>query len=298
MDNKPNFFIAGAAKSGTTSLFHYASLHPDVYMSEIKEPHYFCHENFPPVFAGPGDEGFSENRLRTMKDYLKLFTPGQNARIRGEGSVYYIYFPEVAERLYEFNPQAKVVLVLRNPVDRAFSAYMHTVRDGRETLSFEDALEAEPSRREAGYQPLWWYRELGLYSAQVERYMRVFPKEQLKILLFEDLRDPPRAVYDTFSFLGLNPDVFIDTSVKQNESGVPKSRLMYHFFAKPNGLKEIIKPLLPTQFRQQIGQQAKSMTLRRETMDPATKLSLKTFYENDIRQLQLLLGRDLSNWMK
>lgn len=298
MDKKPNFFIAGAAKSGTTSLFTYVNLHPDVYMSEIKEPHYFCHDDFPTRFTGPGDEGFSENRLRTEEAYLKLFEPGQNALIRGEGSVYYIYFPDVAQRLMEFNPDSKVVLVLRNPIERAFSAYMHTVRDGRETLSFEEALKAESSRREQGYQPLWWYRELGLYTRQVERYQQVFPKDQLKIFLFEDLKDTSAVVADTLSFLGVDAKIPIDTSVKQNESGVPKSRFVYDFFAKPNGLKEVIKPMLPEKLRQRLGQQAKSMTLRKETMNPETRMELKEFYRDDIAALQDVLGRDLSNWMK
>lgn len=296
MDNKPNFFIVGAAKCGTSSLFHYVELHPDVYMSPIKEPHYFCDDYFPMHFTGPGDEGFSQNRLRNMEDYLRLFEAGNLKKIRGEGSVYYLYFDGIAEQLLEFNPDAKVVIVLRNPVQRAYSAYMHTVRDGRETLTFEEALEREQSRREEGYQPLWWYRELGRYSAQVERYIKAFPSNQLKIFLFEDLRDTAKAVKDTFSFLNLR-DVPVDTSIKYNESGIPKSRMLFNFFAKPNILKEIVKPLLPAKVRQKLGQQAKSMTLRQETMNPQTRSMLTEYFREDIKRLQELIGRDLSSWL-
>ncbi|WAH36938.1 sulfotransferase family protein [Alicyclobacillus dauci] len=298
VSGKPNFFIAGAAKSGTSSLFHYLGLHPKVYMSPIKEPHFFCDEYFPDHFSGPGDEGFSKNRLRDINEYLKLFAASDQAKVVGEGSVYYLYFPGVAEKLYQFNSQAKVVLILRNPVDRAFSAYMHTVRDGRETLTFEEALQQEESRRHQGYQPLWWYRELGLYSCQVQRYIRVFPKDQLKIYLFEDLQDTSKVINDVLSFLGLENDEHIDTSVRYNESGVPKSRFLYNFFAKPNVLKEIAKPLLPQKFRQRLGQRAKTMVLQKESMDPNTRLELQRYYRQDIEKLQTLINRDLSAWLK
>jgi len=294
---KPNFFIVGAAKSGTSSLFHYLDLHPDIYMSAIKEPHYFCHDYFPAHFTGPGDEGFSENRIRTTDDYMKLFEPGIRATIRGEGSVYYAYYPEIAERIYEFNPESKVVLILRNPVDRAFSAYMHTLRDGRETLTFEEALEQEPQRREKGFQPLWWYRELGRYSAQVERYMKIFPSNQLKILLYDDLRNTPKVVRETLRYLGLNTDVNIDTSTKHNISGIPKSRKLYRFFAEPNPVKEVLKPFLPKSIRQKLGQQAKAMTLRKETMNPETRQLLRKDYREDVEKLQGLINRDLSTWL-
>jgi hypothetical protein len=293
---KANFFIAGAAKSGTSSLFHYLNLHPDVYMSSIKEPHYFCHDSFPDRFTGPGDEGFSQNRIRTLEDYTRLFDPGKNVLIRGEGSVYYLYFPEVAERIYEYNPNAKLVFILRNPVERAFSAYMHTVRDGRETLSFESALKAEVDRRNKGYQPLWWYREVGKYSTQIERYLQIFPRNQIKIFLYEEMKDIEHVVNDTLTFLGLSKDVKIDTSIKYNVSGVPKSRKLYRFFAEPNPVKEILKPFLPKTFRHKLGQRAKAMTLSKETMNPETRTLLQTGFTEDIQRLEQLLGKDLSAW--
>lgn len=298
LSNHPNFFIVGSAKAGTSSLFHYLELHDGVYMSPIKEPHFFCSNSFPDQFTGPGDEGFSQNRLRNLDDYLELFDAGKDVPIRGEGSVYYLYFPDVAERLHQFNPSTKIVIVLRNPVDRAYSAYMHTIRDGRETLTFEEALAQEEARREMGYQPLWWYRELGLYSAQVERYLNVFPKEQLKIILFEDMKDPQKVVHETLQFLGLDANVAIDTGVRYNESGVPKSRAVYRFFAERNIIKEAIKPLLPKKFRQRLGQRAKSMVLRKESMNPNTRNELREFYREDILRLQSLIGRDLSSWLK
>lgn len=294
---KPNLFLAGAAKSGTSSLFAYLEQHPNVFMSPIKEPHYFCHDCLSDPLTGPGDEGFSHNRVRDPDTYLHLFDGGKDALVRGEGSVYYLYFAPVPARLMAFNPEAKVVLVLRNPVDRAFSAYLHTVRDSRETLSFEEALANEAQRRDRGYQPLWWYRELGLYSAQVARYQQVLPPSQLKVFLFEDLSNMPRVLTDTFKFLGLPDAPGIDTSVRYNESGVPKSRGLYEFFAQPNALKEALKPLLPTRLRQRLGSRAKAMTLRKQTINPQTRAELTAYYRDDVLRLQDLLDRDLSSWL-
>lgn len=267
-------------------------------MSRIKEPHYLCSDQFPDHFTGPGDEGFSDNIVRHREPYLDLFqSPGDATRL-GEASVYYLYFPGAAERIRELNPSAKVIAVLRDPVARAFSAYLHTTRDGREKLSFEDALAAEPQRRVDGYQPLWWYRELGYYSAQVRRYLEVFDESQIRIFLYEDLKDTQRVMREIFEFLGIGLDALVDTSIRYNVSGVPKSRWLYEFFAKPNILKNVVKPLLPVGLRQRLGHQAKAMTLQKVELQPATRTMLQEGYRDDIRELESLLGRDLSRWLK
>ncbi len=285
MGRTPNFFIAGAAKSGTTSLFHYVRQHPDVFMSRVKEPHYFCVPDFPERFEGPGDQGFNDNTMRTLEDYMALFDGVQNERVVGEASVYYLTFPQVATRIHKFNPDAKIVFILRNPVERAYSAYMHTVRDGRETLSFEEALEQEAARKEQNYQPLWWYKEAGLYAKSIETYMSVFSRDQLKIFLYEDLADSERVVRELLSFLHLRDDVHIDTSIRHNQSGKPKSRAMYEFFAKPNAVKEVIKPFLPKDFRQKLGQRAKSMTLVKDKPSPKTEKMLARYFREDVLHL-------------
>ncbi|MDQ0191408.1 sulfotransferase family protein [Alicyclobacillus cycloheptanicus] len=297
MSNQPNLFIAGAAKSGTTSLYAYLQQHPDIYMSPIKEPHYLCSHHFPETFTGPGDEDL--NVVRTEAAYRQLFDGAADYPVTAEASVYYLYFPDTAEKIQAWNPEAKVILLLRNPVDRAFSAYKHTIRDGRETLSFEQALEAEPKRRAAGYQPLWWYREIGLYYQQVKRYLDVLSPERVKIFLYDDLKDTAQVVKDSLEFLGLSTDVKIDVGIRHNVSGVPKSRAAYEFFAKPNVVKEIIKPFLPKKVSRALGERAKLMTMRQdETMKPETAQALKAYYREDILHLQELIGRDLSHWLR
>ncbi|SFU31632.1 sulfotransferase family protein [Alicyclobacillus macrosporangiidus] len=292
----PNFFIIGSAKAGTSSLQQYLSQHPQVFMSAIKEPHYLCAEHFPPKFTGPGDEGFSEHITRTREQYLSLFAKADGYRVIGEASVYYLSFPSTAQRIKELNPAAKLVAVLRNPVDRAFSAYLHTVRDGRETLTFEEALAAEPDRKQRGYQPLWWYREIGLYSKGVAEYLRVFGPDQIKVYLYEDLKNIARVLHEIFHFMGIEP-LTIDTSIRYNVSGIPKSRFLYTFFAQPNWFKNALKPLFPTALRQRLGHRAKALTLRKVEMRPETKRELQEYYRDDILALQELLHRDLSHWL-
>src|SRR4051812_43542140 len=148
---KPNFFLAGAAKSATTTLWMHLDGHPQAFMTANKEPHFLCHEHIPDPPTGPGDHGFGSNVIRTLDDYRQLFSDVVDERVIGEASVFYMTFPDTAEKIRDLNPEARVAMVLRNPVDRAFSAYMHTIRDGRETLSFEDALAAEDRRIEDGY---------------------------------------------------------------------------------------------------------------------------------------------------
>ncbi|WP_281176389.1 sulfotransferase family protein [Alicyclobacillus ferrooxydans] len=290
--------MAGAAKAGTSSLYHYLTQHPAVFMSHIKEPHYLCSHRFPPSFTGPGDEGFSDNVVRNETDYLKLYSNPGNATVLGDASVYYLYYPDTPRLIRELNPDAKVIIILRNPVDRAFSAYSHTVRDGRETLSFEQALEREHERREMGYQPLWWYKEVGMYAAQVKRYLDTFDRQHLRIYLYEDLKDMSRVIGEIISFLGIDQDVPIDTSIRHNASGVPRSRWLYNFFAKPNPLKNALKPFLPANVQHKLGNKAKNMTLKHLSLRPETRFQLTKELQSDIKVLEGLIGRDLSHWVR
>lgn len=294
----PNFLIIGAAKSGTSSLDRYLAQHPDIYMPKKKEAHIFSIPDFPERFNGPGDEGMNEETIRNREDYERLFDGVQGQHAVGESSVFYLYYPGTAKRIYEANPNMKLIVMLRNPVDRAFSAYMHVVRDERETLSFEDSLAQEAIRRVNHYEPMWLYRELGLYADQLTRFYDVFPREQIKVILFEDFaRNTEKWVSEVFEFLGVDPTVSIDTGLRHNESGLPKSRALFNFISKPNPIKEIFKPLVPEALRERIGIQAKSMILERVTMDPHTREELTSFFKPDIERLSALIGQNLDRWL-
>ncbi|WP_424923004.1 sulfotransferase family protein [Alicyclobacillus sacchari] len=296
---KPNFFIVGAAKSGTSSLDRYLSQHPEVFIPPKKEAHYFSIPDFPPTFRGPGDEGMNLYTIRDRAEYDLLFDGVRDEKAVGESSVFYLYYPGTAKRMHEAYPGARIIIMLRNPVDRAFSAYMHLVRDEREHLPFRESLAKEDERIAGSFEPLWYYRAVGLYASQVQRYFDVFGPDRVKVIIFEEFsRNPVAAVREVCTFLGVSSDFTPDTSIRHNESGVPKSRAIYNFISKPHGIKEIVKPLLPASFRERLGNQVKSMVLERVQMEPAVRTELERYFASDIAALEDVLGRDLSIWRK
>ncbi|MBX5436492.1 MAG: sulfotransferase [Alicyclobacillaceae bacterium] len=298
MARTPNLFIVGAAKAGTSSLYHYLRQHPDIFMCPVKEPHYLCSHHFPARFTGPGDDEFSRNVVRDEKTYLELFAGAGKRPVVGEASVFYIYYPDTARKIHALNPSTKVVAVLRNPVDRAYSAYMHLVRDKRETLPFREALRREDERRRQGYRELWWYREVGLYSRQVKAYLDVFGPDQFRVYLYEDFAQPDRLIRDILNFLEVDPTVPLDTRVRHNASGAPRPRWLYEFLAKPHPVKNALKQVVDPALLHRLAERLKQLTLRRESMDPEVRRELQQFYRDDVLALQDLLGRDLTHWLK
>jgi hypothetical protein len=198
--NKPNFFILGAGKSGTTSLYHHLKKHPDIFLTGIKEPTFFC-------------EGF-----QIVKDpikYFELYDSVSNESIIGEASHAYLSNPTTAKVLRALFPESKFIVILRNPADRAYSLYHHMRRNGFEYINtFEAALEAEEfryaSKEFKKNCPQYFYNFLyfrsGLYGMQLNNYFSIFPKQQFHIIKFEDLITNPDNIFKgIFKFLGVNP---------------------------------------------------------------------------------------------
>lgn len=296
-DLLPNFFIVGAAKCGTSSLDQYLSQHPEIYIPPKKEAHYFSIDSFPRTFTGPGDEGMNLYTIRKKNLYAQLFEVSETYRAVGESSVFYLYYPGTAKRIYAEIPDAKIIILLRNPVDRAFSAYMHLIRDEREDLTFEQGLNREEYRKNLDYEPMWLYKELGMYSQQVRQYLEVFGRSQVKVVIFEEfIRDKQAVLVDVLNFLNVNSKFPIDTSLQFNESGKPKARWLYNFVSKPNPLKELVKPFISDAVRERLGIRAKSMLLEKASMAHETREGLEDLFEEDISALESLLRRDLSIW--
>jgi hypothetical protein len=195
MTRWPNFFVIGAGKSGTTSLYHYLKQHPQIFMSPVKEPKYFSLAGQSLNFKGPGDQRIVAQTTTTLEGYLELFRDAADEPILGEGSTIYLNTDDTARRIAEQVPDAKLVAILRHPADRAYSAYMHLRRDGYETLqTFSEALEAESGRVRAGYYYHWYLRSRGYYGRQLKTYYDQFPPNQIKVYLYEDFSDSPHQV--------------------------------------------------------------------------------------------------------
>ena len=296
----PNFFIVGAARSGTTSLDRYLSQHPEIYVTPKKETHFFAADDLPPC-TGPGDERLSDLFIKDENEYAQLFASTGDAKAVGESSAFYLCFPHAADRIAQAIPDAKIIITLREPVDRTFSSYTFMLRDSRETLGFEEGLSREEERKQKGFEPIWWYKELSLYYKQVKRYMDIFGRERVKVLLYEELfTNPAQSLRSVFAFLGVNEDVVINTSVRYNVSGVPKSRKLYNvldkFIYNPNALEKRVKSLVPQRLRVAWASKIIGMSVDRVSMDPQVRAQLEAYFAEDVGNLEDLLHQDLTCW--
>ncbi len=295
----PNFLIVGAAKSGTTSLYHYLRQHPQVFMPEqIKETLFFCGltaRHFP----GPGGH-YADRAVETWEEYKQLFGDAGACIARGEACVAYLYFHRatISRILEHLGRDVKIVISLRNPVDRAYSNYLHHVRDGIEPLALEEALESAPQRQTEGW---WWgfqYVDLGRYYEQVKAYWDTFGGEQIQVLLYEDLAtDTGGVVQRLFQFLEVEDTFRPHLSLRYNATGVPRHRLLHDLLVKPNPIKEVAKKVLPIRLRAYLRTRYYQDYLVKPPLSSETRNRLAAAYREDVLKLQALIQRDLSHWL-
>jgi len=298
----PNFLIVGAAKSGTTSLYHYLKQHPEIYMPPNKKETFFFAGKKSSLGMGPGN--FGKYIIKNFNDYKKLFQETDSSKYSavGEACVAYLYFYKKSiPNILDYLKNPKIIIILRNPTDRAFSNYLHHVRDGLEQLSFEKALNSQKKRKEQNW---WWgfqLTDVGFYYHQVKAYLNHF--NQVKITLFDDLKkDTISLVKDMYEFLGVDNSFTPDVSIRYNISGVPKNKFIYRFLREPNILKSIVKPitkaLIPQEEKRKMIEKVRMRNLQKPQMKPETRLYLKNLYREDILKLQDLIKRDLSSWLE
>jgi hypothetical protein len=297
----PNFLIIGAAKAGTTSLYYYLKQHPEIYMSSVKEPKFFALEGEKLDFRGPGDRDAHRSSVTEIEAYRRLFEGALNERAVGDASPVYIYSPKALERIKHYVPDAKLIAVLRDPVERAYSSFLHLVRDGREPLDdFARALQEEELRAKRNYAPIWHYKEGGFYYAQLSRYFEHFDERKIRVYLYEDLKtNPTGALRDAFWFLGVDESFVPDVSVRHNVGGVPRNKSLHAFLAGSNPIKAGIKPFIPTGVRKRVAASLKTRNLHRPPqLSPELRRQLIEVYREDILKLQVLIQRDLSVWLE
>ena len=295
----PNFLIIGAAKAGTSSLYYYLQQHPQIYMSPLKEPKFFALKGKKLNFQGPDKVIVNRTSVNTFEAYEQLFQDATNEVAIGEASPIYLYSKCAAENIKTYKPSAKLIVVLRDPVDRAFSSFSHLIREGYETLTFAEALQEEPIRIAHNWAPLWHYKEKGYYYRQLKRYFDRFSRDNIKIYLFEDLlEDSQSVVKNIFQFLDVEEN-FIPDMTKQNISGVPKNRFIHSLFTRDNLVKTALKPLFPHQKRKQIRSTITEYNMRdKPRLSMEVREDLIDIYRADILQLQDLIQRDLSKWLE
>jgi hypothetical protein len=301
----PSFIIIGAGRSGTTSLYHYLGQHPDVYMSPIKEPRFFALPNKPPNKTKSLADLARAYPIRNLTGYAELFAGADGVKAVGEATPRYLYAPGTATRIFSVLPGARLIAVLRNPVDRAFASYLGNLRDGRETRSFEDVVKEELSRPLSDFDPGNWdyssgYFYEGLYHRHLSSFLDEFPRQQMHIILFDDLRsDLNRVLVDICRFLEIDPDFDFDTFVRYNANGVPRSAMIERLTGK-NWITLALKARLPKRIRDpayRFAMKLRDGNLNRPAIPAVLRDQLVDFYREDIHMLQKLLNRNLMHWL-
>jgi hypothetical protein len=292
----PNFVVVGAPKCGTTSLYHYLGQHPQIFLPARKELHYFSFGFMEKLLAGPGDANILKTSCRTFEEYAAYYAPAREQSAVGDISPSYFYFTDVCEEIRARLGSPKIIVMLRDPVQKAFSQYMHLIRDGRETLGLNAALAEEPRRIERGYAAMWRYAESSLYTARTRRFLDEFGRDRVKVILFDDLlRDPAGVLASTFEFLGVDPSVQVQTESVYNRSGVPRSRWMASLISKPNVITSIVRSLLPVSLTGRVKDALqRANTGQKLNLDPRAREYLRSYFQADLADLEALLGRPLA----
>ena len=311
----PNFFIAGAPKAGTTSLYHALRQHPQIYMSPVKEPSFFSHEARPENFSSPLREkliarmGTLQEKLREdalhankvpgvitrWDDYLQLFRKATDERAIGEGSVCYLWSSTAAREIAAVNPKAKTILILRNPVDRAFSQYLHYLSDGYHPHSFRAHIEASLQPHDAmnPYNP---FLQLGMYGQQLERYLQFFPREQVRIWLYDEtMSEPAKFLREVLTFLEVDPSFTPDRSRRYHQMEIPRA-IGFTQQLRKTWLWRACRACVPHHSRTAV----KKLVFKpygAMAMSHEDRRFLIAHYRQDIARLEGLIHRDLSSWL-
>lgn len=259
----PDFLLVGAPKCGTSALHGALQGHPQLFLATVKEPKFFLTAEEPPPDAGggPGDVPTWGEHVWRRADYEALFDPAPPGALRGEGTVFYLYDTDAQRRIHDLVPDARLIAVLRDPVERAHSNWSHLREAGLEPeADFLTACHLEPERREAGWAHFWHYVAQGRYGEQLEHLYGLFPREQVLLLRYRDLTQAPVCTADRVcAFLG------VETG---RVGSVPRRHVRSDVHGRTSG---------PT---------------------PEERAAALEWFADDVARLEALTGRDLADWRR
>ena len=301
MAAKPNFFIVGAPKCGTTALYEYLRPHPNIFMPKVKEPHFFAQDL--------GTYPF----IKTLEDYTRLFADSGPQHLSvGEASVYYLRSSTAIANIHRFNPDAKIIAMFRNPVEMVHSLHSQLLYVSEENVSdFEAAWRLQEQRRQGvGVPPasrgafLVQYAEVGQFGTQARRLLSIFPPAQVKLILYDDFTASPRKVYDeVIDFLGIPSDHRTEFP-RINENKRARLAWLRDFYRKPPPpLRSAFRSLKRAMGSGSIAAvknkivDLNTVRERRPQLSPAFRAELVAAFRDEIAELSRLLNRDLSHWV-
>lgn len=297
----PDFIVLGAPKAGTTSLYFYLKQHPQIFVPEIKEPGFFA-------FTGTdlnkiefqSDTYMKRITITEPDKYTSLFENAGADQKKGDFSTVYLGSPQAPLNIARYAPQAKMIAILRNPIERAFSNFMHRKNANTEQYrSFLDAVKAEPERLRQNWYASYHYINAGMYSVHLKAYFDQFPRDQIRIYLYEELAQIDWLIKDLFEFIGVDPAVPIDTSVKFNTTGkIPRIPWLHRILQGDKSFKKGLQNSMAVHKwasihafydKLMLGEPAKMNHHEREV--------LREIFREDIMLTSSMIGRDLSHWL-
>ncbi len=300
-EKKPNLFIIGAPKCGTTALAVYLSDNPNIFMSNPKEPHFFATDI--PKYR----------QITEMEDYLKIFDSAENKQsIIVEASVLYLYSNDAIKNIHDFNKEAKIIIMLRNPLEMVYSWHSQLLYSGDEEVeNFSEALSLEKNRKQGKKIPLscrdskvLYYSEIAKYGEQIEKLYSIFPKEQIKIIIFDDFKTNTLKVYlEVLDFLGLSHDEKVDFP-KINENKVAKNQTINRLLKRqPQAVKYLKNKIKKILGKEDLGiwrfvSKINTVQGNRKPLDKKLKTILISYYKDDIFKLSSIIDKNLDNWLK
>lgn len=292
---KPNFLVVGAAKAGSTSLYYYLKQNPAIGFSSLKEPKYFSSHFLTFPHNGIGDSSVDKYAIKDWDSYLECFSTLSNYKKVGEVSPDYLFYHEkTAPFIKEKLGDIPIIIILRNPVKRAFSAYSYLRRDNREILEFELAMEAEEKRRNKNFDFIWAYKQGGCYYEQISTFKKTF--KNVKVVLLEDLISNPLDVTnEIFKFINVSPLEKL-SSEKHNPSGLPNNPLAKFILSRNNIISTVFREVLKNIIPRIILERVASKSLNKLHIKKSDEEYLKNYYRRDIQKLEALIERDLSIW--
>lgn len=279
MEIWPNFFIIGAIRAGTTSLYEYLKEVPSIYMSPIKEPSYFA--------ISIDEKQLLTKPIRDKKKYLKLFKNVKDEKAIGESSPTYLWDPKTPKLIHETIPKTRIIIILRDPVERAYSHYLMMLNRGSLKSSFEKAIAESSKLPHDDFSGR--VINAGFYSKQVKRYLDIFPRQQIKIFIFEEfVKDTKKSVKQVLDFLGVNEEAPDSVNVIHNEFMMPRGRFSSSILQSKT-VKEIGKRIIPTSLGELAFKKVLAKKVTKPKLSEENRELLEEIYRKDVAELKRIL---------
>jgi len=283
---KPNFFIVGGSKCGTTNISYYLNEHPQVFVSELNEPYYFCKFDVPNDFERP-------SMIKDETKYLRLFENATNHKAIGEATSAYLHCPHAASEIKKSFPNSKIIISVRNPIEKAHSSYFSYKFMHPDNRSFAEMITWQDQQRHEKEFFLYNFIEAGFFSKHIKRFQNEFSSENIKIIIFEDyIKNEYQYINSILKFLGIDKPVEL-TEQPKGSYRIPKNKIS-DFLLGSSTFRRVATKLVPTVQRQKLGDKFFLKQTKKPSMQNDERKQLKEIYKNEVKNLEELLGKNLS----